>query len=577
MAIRASTLGGGSSGAATNDFTISVGSSGHTNVTLATSFPIGNYICTSSLSDATLDIYLLNEDGSSAGFANATTGTTTITAEKTFNKVVIYGAENNDTLTFQFKYVFSPTNVTTNFLGAPPQLSSASTNSMPSVNDTVVLTGSNFATDVTVTFTGADNVARSAKSVSRTSSTSITVTRPDTLPSNQNPYTLTATNPSISASSPTSANRHKINNAVYTVPLAPTIGAATAAGFYGSATVSFTAAATGPAASSYTVTSSGGHTGTGSSSPITVIGLTQGASYTFTVKATNANGDSISSSASSNSVTAPSKQLRHTFTSNGTWTNPGLPAGISVDVVSVGAGGGGASGSSGNQPQSSNGGFGGGGGGSGYISVSSISPTGNVAYTIGAAGSGGANAANSVGNSGSSGNTTTFSTVSGSGGGGGARPGIVNLQTAGVGGSGQAAGGGGGAGGNTGSGAGGNGGTSTNGSSGTGTSGGAGAQGWTGGSPGSAAGSVSLSGVSLTLGGGGGGGGGSRNSGTGAAGSGGTGAGSGTGGDTTATAGSATAFGCGGGGGGGGFNGSSATTAGGTGGNGAAGVIYLVY
>ena len=87
------------------------------------------------------------------------------------------------------------------------------------------------------------------------------------------------------------------------VPDAPTIGTATAG--LGSASVTFTAAATGGTPTSYTVTSSPGSiTGTGSS-PVTVSGLTAGTSYTFTVTATNASGTSPASSAS-NSVTPAS-------------------------------------------------------------------------------------------------------------------------------------------------------------------------------------------------------------------------------------------------------------------------------
>ncbi|MHB9119156.1 MAG: beta strand repeat-containing protein, partial [Burkholderiales bacterium] len=87
------------------------------------------------------------------------------------------------------------------------------------------------------------------------------------------------------------------------VPGAPTIGTASPGDTQ--ATVSFTAPAfTGGAAiTGYTVTSNpGGVTGTGSASPITVTGLTNGVPYTFTVKATNAAGDSLPSSPS-NSVT----------------------------------------------------------------------------------------------------------------------------------------------------------------------------------------------------------------------------------------------------------------------------------
>lgn len=86
--------------------------------------------------------------------------------------------------------------------------------------------------------------------------------------------------------------------AIPTAPGAPTIGAATAGDAL--ASVSFTAPASdgGSAITGYTVTSSpGAIVATGASSPIVVTGLTNGTSYTFTVTATNAVGDSVASSA----------------------------------------------------------------------------------------------------------------------------------------------------------------------------------------------------------------------------------------------------------------------------------------
>ena len=94
------------------------------------------------------------------------------------------------------------------------------------------------------------------------------------------------------------------------VPGAPTIGTATAG--TAQATVTFTApASTGGApilAGGYTVTADpGGATGTGSSSPITVTGLTNGTAYSFRVTATNSAGTG-SASAASNTVTPAAPQ-----------------------------------------------------------------------------------------------------------------------------------------------------------------------------------------------------------------------------------------------------------------------------
>lgn len=113
-----------------------------------------------------------------------------------------------------------------------------------------------------------------------------------------------------------------------TVPQAPTIGAASAGN--ANASVTFTGNANGGSSiTSYTVTSSPGNiTATGSSSPITVTGLTNDTAYTFTVKANNANGASLASAAT-NSVTPSST--------------------VTVDylVVAGGASGGGAGGGAG--------------------------------------------------------------------------------------------------------------------------------------------------------------------------------------------------------------------------------------
>ncbi|WP_193907411.1 beta strand repeat-containing protein [Cellvibrio polysaccharolyticus] len=114
------------------------------------------------------------------------------------------------------------------------------------------------------------------------------------------------------------------------VPDAPAIGTATAGDT--EAMVTFTApAGTGGSAimaNGYTVTASpGGATATGSGSPITVAGLTNGLAYTFTVTATNSAGEG-NPSVASNSVT-PAAPQTITFGNPGTQnfgTTPTLTA-----------------------------------------------------------------------------------------------------------------------------------------------------------------------------------------------------------------------------------------------------------
>lgn len=242
-------------------------------------------------------------------------------------------------------------------------------------------------------------------------------------------------------------------------PNAPTVGTATVASGT-SVSVAFTAPANvgGSAITGYAVQSTPeGISATGSSSPVTISGLTTGTAYTFRVTALNSYGPSPAS-ASSNSVT-PVVQGQQEFTTAGTYSWV-APAGVtSVSVVCVGGGGG----------QNGNG-DGGAGGGLGWKNNITVVP-GNSYTVVAASAYGGEsyfiNTSTVRGGGGGNANGGTFT---GDGGGNGGRGGdAYSNYTAGGGGAGGYTGNGGpgangfGGGGSSGSGGGGGGGSSSGG------------------------------------------------------------------------------------------------------------------
>ena len=535
-----------SAGLSSNDFTVNIGTTGYTNVALSATFPAGSYIATSSLSDTSLDIYLVAADGSSAGYANATTANTTVTATKAFNTVVVYGGANNDTLAFVFKNVFAVADVSLNS-GAAPRAVSASTATLANQDDTVIITGQNFASGITATFTGTDATVRNAKAVVRTNSTSLTITRPDSMPPAYSSYTLTLTNPDIAA--PTSTNSHKLissfgsgvvpvwvtgtvlNSPIYNTAFSQQLSATDADG---SPTITYTLAS-GSFPTGISMSSSGLISGTSTST-------TQG-DYAVTVTATDRGNNAVNkaftftyAAASGGTITSSGTTVSHTFASTANFINTRT---LTLNYTITGGGGGGGGATSGY-----GGSWGGSGGGGGAtIAAGSTSKTA-ATYLVTCGAAGNAGSGYQAGGAGGTSSIANITNAAGANGGNlGANP--------------------------YGSGNGGTGG-STGGNAGTGNQNPGGNSGNAGGS-----GSGSASGA----GGGGGGGGGFNNGGGGAGGtpfggSGGYGGRAGNSGDVAAGPGNA-ATGAGGGGGGGGSGGY--RNAGGNGGAGGGGGVVISY
>jgi hypothetical protein len=96
--------------------------------------------------------------------------------------------------------------------------------------------------------------------------------------------------------------------------------------------VTFTASTLGPTASSFTLTSSSGVTGTGASSPLTLQETVIG-TYTYTVSGTNANGTGPSSAASNSVVVANVFAPSGAYDSIATATASGAPSTLSFTSI----------------------------------------------------------------------------------------------------------------------------------------------------------------------------------------------------------------------------------------------------
>lgn len=231
--------------------------------------------------------------------------------------------------------------------------------------------------------------------------------------STQYTYTVTATNLTGSSSASLASNAVTAT----TFPQAPTISGIL--GSDGQLVVDFVANGTGGSSiTSYTATATTGgnsFTVSGSSSPLTITGLTNGITYAITLIATNSIGNSLPANSSGDPLPPPPSGTVYRFDT--TTASAGLPSG-SYYLMIIGGGTAGQNGlqNAGNYPSTRAGA----GGASGKVlNVGPVSITGGESVVIGDGGnmgSGNLAAGNAGGNS-SFGNYNSSNGVSVSGGG----------------------------------------------------------------------------------------------------------------------------------------------------------------
>lgn len=196
------------SGGVANDFALLVGATGNTTYLLDRTYTSGRYTIDFVNDDTTYDIYFIAEDGTYAGYTNNTVAV--VTAD--FSEVVVIGAANNETILFTYQGTATAPSTAGDVATAGAYINSVVTSSLPNIDDTTVVNGGNFAANVQVHFIGQNAAVTAAKTVVRTSSTQLVVTRPDSFVVAQSPYTLRVTNPGIPV--PTGTNAHLLSNAV---------------------------------------------------------------------------------------------------------------------------------------------------------------------------------------------------------------------------------------------------------------------------------------------------------------------------------------------------------------------------
>ena len=213
----------------TNDFTLDKNNTENDAFLLGRTFAAGGYSVVVTGSTA-YDVYLLDEAGSAVGYSNGTS----IIASAQFSQVSALGLGTADTISFTYGGPITNASEEGSLIGAGAYLTSISPSDLPQIDDTAIVAGGNFASDVEVSFISG-TVTKPAKNVVVGSSTALVVTRPDDLIEDLAPYDLQAINPGITP--PTGSGANVLSGTVTAgtdpsfVTTSPILGAFTAVAF----------------------------------------------------------------------------------------------------------------------------------------------------------------------------------------------------------------------------------------------------------------------------------------------------------------------------------------------------------
>jgi hypothetical protein len=194
-----------SSGAAPG-FSISV--NGETDAfMLGSTLPAGGYEVSSSSGTSIYDIYALTDANTLVGYTNGLV----LNVQQPFSKISILGVAS-DTFIFTYKGEVASAEPPGEITSAAAYISSISVSSVPNIDDSFIISGGNFASDVVVLMLDQQNIEHNVKSTVRLSSTSLLVVRPDNLPVTSGPYSVKVYNPGVQQ--PEDSNAHILTNSM---------------------------------------------------------------------------------------------------------------------------------------------------------------------------------------------------------------------------------------------------------------------------------------------------------------------------------------------------------------------------
>ena len=197
----------GGGGSVNNDFVVNMNETSNNVILLSKERTPGAYLISLSSGNTSYDIYLIDQNGTSVGYSSSGS----VVALANFVTVVILGVAADEVIGFTFNGTVSDATQEGTVLGAGAYLTSAIPSDLPLANDTTNVLGGNFGESVEIYFE-AGEVSTPAKQITRASSTSLIVTRPDFLDKALDPWSLRAINPGVVP--PTGSNLNVLVGAI---------------------------------------------------------------------------------------------------------------------------------------------------------------------------------------------------------------------------------------------------------------------------------------------------------------------------------------------------------------------------